>query len=128
MAFTIEGYAVRERKDDPRFVKWNVRFFGVRNGEAFEEWLPYHKCTEADYAEFSPLDPKSQTTYDSMVADEDRGFFCIDWNDEMKIYGRESASEYQRIDFGFVPCNTMATEVGVVPFEMPPECIEDLEA
>lgn len=94
MAFTIEHFVNRKRKDDPRFVKWNVRFFGLKNGERFEKWLPYHKCTEADYAEFNPLNSKDQSTYDAMVADEDRGFFCIDWSDEMKIYGRESASDY----------------------------------
>lgn len=45
----------------------------------------------------------------------------------MKIYGRESASDYQRIDFAFMPCNVMVTEMGRTPFDMNPECIEDLE-
>ena len=34
-AFTVEGFVKRVRKDDPRFVKWNVRFYGFRNGEPF---------------------------------------------------------------------------------------------
>ena len=59
MAFTIESYNDKKRKDDPRFVKWNVRFYGVKNGEAYETWIPYHKCTEEDYAQFNPLDPKA---------------------------------------------------------------------
>ena len=62
-----------------------------------------------------------------MVNDENRGFFCMDFNDDFKIYGRESASDYQRIDLGFVPCNSMATEAGVTGPPMTPECIEDLE-
>ena len=63
-----------------------------------------------------------------MTTNENRGFFCIDWTDEMKIYGRESASDYQRIDFAFVPCNTMATELGRTSFDMNKECIQDLNA
>ena len=59
MAFTIEDYVKRERKDDPAYVKWAVRFFGKKNGERFEKWLPFHKCTAEDYSEFYPLDPKS---------------------------------------------------------------------
>ena len=59
MAFTIEGYVVRERKNDPRYVKWLVRFYGIKNGQPFNEWIDYHECTEEDYSEFSPLDSKS---------------------------------------------------------------------
>ena len=59
LAFTIENTLDRERRDDPRYVKWSARFYGTKNGEGFLEYLDFHKCTEEDYAEFNPIDPKS---------------------------------------------------------------------
>ena len=50
MAFAFEGYRYKKLKNDPRFVKWIIRFHGKRDGVEFERILPHHECTEADYA------------------------------------------------------------------------------
>ena len=58
VAFTIEGITDRQRKDDPRYVKQYVRYFGedknaVRNFKLIE----FHECTDSDYELFNPLMP-----------------------------------------------------------------------
>ena len=54
IAFSIEGYHSREMKDDKRYVKYLVRIFGKTKGEEYEKFIPFHKCTEEDWAEFPP--------------------------------------------------------------------------
>ena len=46
VAFTVENYLTREIKNDPRYVKYLVRIFGVEDGQEFEKMIPFHKCTE----------------------------------------------------------------------------------
>ena len=60
MAFTVEGFLERKMRDDPRYVKWFVRLLGVREGKDYEKMLELRKCTEDDYADFSPPDPKDE--------------------------------------------------------------------
>ena len=50
MAFTIEGYLERKRKDDPKYVKLLGRLYGEKEGEYFQRMLEYHECTEEDFA------------------------------------------------------------------------------
>ena len=61
VAFTIEGISddvATERKDDPRYVKQYVRYFGLdKNGVYNQRLIPFHTCTEADYELFNPLMP-----------------------------------------------------------------------
>ena len=49
IAFTFEGYLSREIKNDPRYVKYLVRIFGIHEGEEYEHILPYHLCTDEDW-------------------------------------------------------------------------------
>jgi hypothetical protein len=58
-AFSVENYFDRRMIDDPRYVKTLMRLIGTRGGEKYEKILPHHKCTEADYAEFYPVDTNS---------------------------------------------------------------------
>ena len=60
VAFSFRNLFTAELIDDSRYVKWIVRKNGYRNGTAFEELLPYHKCTDADYAGFYPPAKNSQ--------------------------------------------------------------------
>ena len=50
MAFSVEGYLDQEVKNSPEYVKWFVRLFGSKDSVEYEKILPYHKCTEEDYA------------------------------------------------------------------------------
>ena len=52
IAFSVEGYHSRDMKNDPRYVKYLVRTFGIKDGEQFEVILPYHKCTDEDWDTF----------------------------------------------------------------------------
>ena len=44
LAFSVEGYHSRERKDNHRFIKYLVRVFGIEDGKEFEKFIPYHVC------------------------------------------------------------------------------------
>ena len=58
MAFTLENIIwPNVVKNDPQYIKWIPRLYGKRDGVKFEKILPYHTCTEADLAEFSPIAP-----------------------------------------------------------------------
>ena len=46
LAFSVEGYHSREQKNDPRYVKYLVRIFGIKDGKEYERFIPYHKCTD----------------------------------------------------------------------------------
>ena len=54
LAFGIEGFLDKELKDDPRYVKNLVRFWGKKDGVEYEKLLPFHKCTEEDFEQFAP--------------------------------------------------------------------------
>ena len=55
-AITIESFlSPIQQKSDPRYVKYMFRKYGLQKGEAFQQILPYHKCTDEDYAEFYPV-------------------------------------------------------------------------
>ena len=59
MAFAVESYNYpRSLKNDPEFVRWHMRLQGEKDGEKFETFLPHHLCTEEDYAELYPIEPK----------------------------------------------------------------------
>ena len=54
-AFTVENFLVPKKvRDDPAYVKYLVRLLKVDDEEVSETLLTYHKCTDADYAEFAP--------------------------------------------------------------------------
>ena len=55
IAFAYQSYATKDFMDDPRFVNWHVRLYGGKNGEDFEQEIPYHFCTDKDYDEFYPI-------------------------------------------------------------------------
>ena len=78
MAFSIENYLERVNKDDSRYVKWIVRVFGKKDNEEYEKVLPFHKCTDEDFATFNPVAQRDQGRYDLVTSDPDRGLYCFD--------------------------------------------------
>jgi len=55
-----------------------VRKSGYRNGTEFEELIPYHKCTEADYEGFYPPAKTSQLSFNYIREDPRKNLFCLD--------------------------------------------------
>ena len=44
--------------------------------------LPYHPCTDEDYAEFYPVENSSSKLLRDVRSNPDRGFLCVDWTDD----------------------------------------------
>ena len=51
-AFSVEGYFDKEQKNDPKYTKYMVRVRGIDEGNPYENILPFHDCTEEDWAGF----------------------------------------------------------------------------
>ena len=99
---------------DPRYVRWIITMAGYRDSEPFEHILPVHKCTDEDYAEFYPINPGFESLMRDIREDPDRGFICLDWNDEdpFKIFGDiENSSEMMVMEAILAPCNYVHNKV-----------------
>ena len=130
IAFAVENYYPPFfLKNDPTYVKWLFRLYGKKDNKSYEVVLPYHMCTEEDYAEFHPIENKSKLLLQSIKEDPDRGFICLDWNgdQDMEIYGNENESNYQRIEVDLVPCNLINTDESVLADGVSPKCDPKLE-
>lgn len=56
MAFSVEGYWDKERKDSEEFVKWMaMHWFTDEDGNETETILDLHKCTQEELSEFYPV-------------------------------------------------------------------------
>ena len=90
-------------KDDPKYVKWLARLL-IRDEDAVwsEKMLPMRTCTDADMAEFYPIDEGSNKILESMG--ENR-FKCIDWTDELVLKGNYDSGYFSYIEFIYLPCN-----------------------
>ena len=79
IAFTVEDfYAPHRFKDDDRYVKWVFRRLGLKDGVYFERFIPHHRCTESDYAEFFPIEENMEKKLNTIKSDPNRDFFCLD--------------------------------------------------
>ena len=94
MAFSIEGYLDDERKADSRYVKYIVRMLGKKDGVFYEDVLPYHECSDADWAEFAPAAKASLDPFNSITTNPKRGMYCIDWSPDRLVYGKELDDNY----------------------------------
>ena len=71
-----------------------------------DRYLPYHRCTEEDYAQFYPVSADSQALFADIRADEKRGFYCIDaWEEEDLELGLTQYNHASLIDIIVAPCN-----------------------
>jgi len=59
LAVTLADYYTNEVKDDPRYVKWFANYAEHDKGKKKERELPMHRCTDADYEKFYPVDEVS---------------------------------------------------------------------
>ena len=90
--------------------------------------LPYHTCTEEDYAEFYPVENSSSKLLNAVRSNPDRGFLCIDWTDDnpVEFVGESNDNDYTRLDVMIVPCNYIHIEMGYEGDSVYPECEGDL--
>ena len=106
-AFSVEGQFKKERKDDPRYTKFLVRRLSIDENIGYrnETFLPYHNCTDDDYAKFYPVNEDSQLKYNQIRTGEKRGFYCIDWEQEELELGVSKGGFTNYVDIMLVPCN-----------------------
>ena len=87
MAFTFESSKFK-RLNDPRYVKTLVRLNEYKDGEyVSDKLLDYHECTDDDMKEFYPIQESSKSVFKNIHESDDRGFYCIDWTEELVING-----------------------------------------
>ena len=125
-AFTIEGYADWELKDDPRYVKFLVRLAGRNNGQIFEQILDFHKCTDKDLEKFAPPTQDAERTLNKILSNPKRTLFCIDWDkigEEMEIWGTSHYPDFRFVDIELVPCQYLHNFAGWTGDKVTPECL-----
>jgi hypothetical protein len=131
LAFSFRNYNTKELIDDPKYVKWIVRKRGIRNGDKFEELLPYHKCTDADFDKFYPVSQNSKDELKVTRTDPKKGLFCLDeWTDDLFVGGDEAGKDYQIVEMIMAPCNYVNREFNKTATEdtIAKDCIADLNA
>ena len=62
----------------------------------FERVLPHHKCTEEDFAEFSPIVKHQENFLQKVKNDSEYSLYCLDWdsNDPFVIYGTSDDQDH----------------------------------
>ena len=63
-----------------------ARILTRKDGKKSEKMLNYHKCTSEDWNDFYPTAEENQDQFDEIRNDENRGFYCLDWTDDLLIY------------------------------------------
>lgn len=86
-AFTIEDSFSHDNKFDTRYNKVIARVIGNKGGVKFEKILPYHRCTEEDFAQFYPVTAEYARDVENMNNDPKRGLFCIDVPQDFELFG-----------------------------------------
>ena len=94
-----------------------------------ETIIPHHECTEEDWAEFPSASKGQAKSWEAIVDNPDRGFFCADWSEDRLIYGNERSQNFQLLEILMVPCNYMHYPPGDHNLwfkdAIDPECIAD---
>ena len=93
VAFSFRNYSSLELIDDSRYVKWIVRKYGLQNGTDYEELVPYHKCTDADYAGFYPVAKNSESPLKAIREDPKKNLLCLDDYKDFLIGGDSMSDE-----------------------------------
>lgn len=126
-AFQLEGLSKQfVAKDDPKYTRMVVRHFGRRDNKSFQNILPIHKCTLADMEAFYPVSEEWERSFTRRQVDGVFDSFCIDW-DTVGIQAKLSATEYEKFEVIFAPCNYMHTSYGYQDLPVSEDCVQDLE-
>ena len=130
-AWSIEGYSDKKIKDDPRFVKTYVRLSGRRQGESQETMLDYHRCTWEDFESFAPPSNDAMNQLNSIMSDEGRGLYCLDWEklgEILEIWGISQYDDFQYIELVMTPCQYIHDWLGWDGDSIDPDCVWDKQA
>ena len=78
--------------DDPRYIRQVLRTFSwdMDTWEMKEKIIPFHDCTDEDYAQFYPLRDDLKDGFDNIREHpEYYGLKCIDWDDSdpVQLFG-----------------------------------------
>ena len=92
--------------------------------------IPHHECTEEDWKQFAPTAADSIDGFKQIKEGPNRGFFCLDWSEDLIVYGNERSRNYQVIEILVLPCNYLHVNENdeVVGDSIHPECVADLNA
>ena len=66
LAFGVVGYYDRWARDDPDYVKWEIKLHSVINETKSIKHLSFHKCTPEDYDLFYKPKPRIKKTIDRL--------------------------------------------------------------
>ena len=82
--------------DDPRYIRRVIRTktWNADTQTFKEKIIPFHDCTDEDYAQFYPIRKEEKEIFDGMRNDPDRGAICIDWDDAdpLQLFGSEGST------------------------------------
>ena len=92
-AFSYRNRETHSLVDDPSYVKYIVRKTGIRNGTEYEELLPFHKCTDDDYAGFYPVAKNSESPLKAIREDPKKSLYCLDDYKDFLIGGDSMSDE-----------------------------------
>lgn len=95
-------------------------------GEDATYEVPFHQCTDEDYAKFMPPNKAATAGLDKRKKDPKRGLWCIDW-EGIEFFGTERTFSNSRLEILFLPCNHRLTHLGGKDDKIYPECVADLE-
>ena len=125
MAFSLEDYLTGETKNNPHYIKTFARLASAVDGEDVTYEVPFHQCTDDDYANFMPPNKAAINGLESRRNDPKRGLWCFDWS-EIEFFGTERTKSNARLEILFLPCNHRLTHLGGKEDRIDPECVEDL--
>ena len=112
MAFTMQDFLTRELKNDPRYVKWFLMMYGKRNGEWFDEVIPYHECSVQELYDMGPVGENAQPILDVFI-ERELPLFCLDsYPEDMMLGGYRDEDTYYRLEFIMTPCNYIHRRAG----------------
>ena len=89
-------YAPRELKNNPEYIKWMIRVYGIKDGVPYNRHITPHPCTDEDYNAFYPVEAASAGYLAELRSDPKRGFMCLDWDlaDPFMVYGTENQDNH----------------------------------
>ena len=74
--------------NDPRYLKWLVRMRQRKQGgESYQKIFDFHECTNDEMQDFYPVSKNSKELLDLINESDERSFYCLDWTDELEVYG-----------------------------------------
>ena len=62
--------------------------------------------------EFYPVAKNSEKLLNAINESDERSLYCVDWTDELEIYGDASSQNASFFEALLLPCNVIMTEFG----------------